>query len=325
MLVGDASADPPIPPALDIEAAESTEEEEGEEEKGKSVKIATRDLYLSYDSGTNMIIANGVRAKVDKVKELIARLDVPEKQVMIEARVVDAQTTFARDLGIQWSSLDESRPGIKREWYNTGANFEGATQFSTNRPTQDWTPNIGLAFGWLTNGGLGSIALDASLALGETDGKVHIISAPKVLTVNGGEAIISRGEVAYKEISTLDTIDVREMTAALSLTVTPTISADNSHVTMKVKVSDDKMFPNLEGKTEKTIETTLMVRTGETVVIGGIFKESRTIRDSGVPWVKDIPILGWLFKAEKKDQDKSELLIFLTPTVVDPLKVASGS
>jgi len=85
-------------------------------------------------------------------------------------------------------------------------------------------PNIGLAFGWLTDGGLGSIALDASLALGETDGKIHIISAPKVLTVNGGEALISRGNVAYKEIRTQDTIDVKEMTAALSLTVKPTIS-----------------------------------------------------------------------------------------------------
>jgi len=324
MLVGDPDADPPIPPALDIEAAESHEEEEGEEEKGKSVKISTRDLYLSYDSGTNVIIANGVRAKVDKVKELITRLDVPEKQVMIEARVVDAQTNFVRDLGIRWRSLDEKNPGFKREWYNTGANFEGVTQFSTNAPSTAWTPNIGLAFGWLTNGGLGSIALDASLALGETDGKVHIISAPKVLTVNGGEAVISRGTVAYKEISTLDTIDVREMTAALQLTVKPTISADNSHVTMQVKVSDDKMFPDLSGKTEKTVETTLMVRTGETVVIGGIFYKYTSEADSGVPWVKDIPILGWLFKAQEDTREKSELLIFLTPTVVDPLKMASG-
>ncbi len=317
MLVGDPDAKPPIRPALDIEGAESEEKEEGETEKGKSVKISTMDLYLSYDAGTNMIIANGVRAKVDKVKELITRLDIPQTQVMIEARVVDAVTTFARDLGIQWKSLDGTKPGFKREWYNTGANFDGLTQFSTNKPTTDWTPNIGLAFGWLTDGGLGSIALDASLALGETDGKIHIISAPKVLTVNGGEAVISRGEVAYKEISTLDTIDVREMTASLSLTVKPTISADNSHVTMVVKVTDDKMFPDLTGKTEKTIETTLMVRTGETVVIGGIYKKYNTKTDSGVPWVKDIPILGWLFKAEYSDLEKSELLIFLTPTVMD--------
>ena len=174
MLVGDPNADPPIRPALDIEAAESEEEEEGEEEKGKKVKIATLDLYLSYDPGTNMIIANGVRAKVDKVKELIARLDVPQKQVMIEARVVEATTLFSRDLGVQWQSLDGTQPGFSGDWYNSGS--WGDTQFSTSAPS-DWIANIGLSFGWLT--GLGSISLDASLALGESDGEANIISAPK--------------------------------------------------------------------------------------------------------------------------------------------------
>jgi type IV pilus assembly protein PilQ len=327
MLVGDKTSIPPLPPALDIEAAESKETEEGEQEKGKEVKIATLDLYLSFDAGTNVIIANGVRAKVDKVKELIAKLDVPEKQVMIEARVVEATTDFNRDLGIQWRSFDKARtnpvtgdnewiPGFRREWYDTGSNFGGLTQFSTNAPST-----------WVTDGGLGSIALDASLALAESDGKAHIISAPKVLTVNGGEAIISRGEVAYKEIATLNTTDIKEMTAALSLSVKPTISADNSHVTMRVKVTDDSLITNSEspdnpfpGKREKTIETTLMVRTGETIVIGGIYKKSEFLTDSGVPWLKDIPILGWLFKVEEKTLNKAELLIFLTPTVVGSMK-----
>ena len=87
---------------------------------------------------------------------------------------------------------------------------------------------------------------------------------------------------------------------------------------MLVKVTDDKMYTDLSGKTEKTIETTLMVRTGETVVIGGIFYKYSAKTDSGIPWLKDVPILGWLFKAEEDTREKSELLIFLTPTVVDP-------
>jgi len=337
MLVGDPNATPPILPALDIEAAESEEEEEGEEEKGKKVKIATLDLYLSYDPGTNMIIANGVRAKVDKVKELIAKLDIAEKQVMIEARVVDAQTGFTRDLGIQWRSLDGNNPGIQGDWYNSGTNSWGGGQFSTNAPG-GWAPTIGLALGWLTGGGLGSIALDASLALGEQDGKVHVISAPKVLTVNGGEAVISRGEVTYEPIRTLDTIDVKEMEAVLSLTVKPTISADNSHVTMVVEVTDDKPLPaeqrtdpqtgdvteSQSGKTKKSITTTLMVRTGDTVVIGGIYHKYEITVDTGVPWLMDIPILGWLFKAQHKDTTKTELLIFITPTVVDTLENRQG-
>ncbi|MCJ7684002.1 MAG: hypothetical protein MUO68_06870, partial [Desulfobacteraceae bacterium] len=277
------------------------------------------------------IIANGVRAKVDKVKELIAKLDVAQKQVMIEARVVDAQTDFTRDLGIQWKQLDGTRPGIQGEWYNSGTNSWGSSQFSTNAPS-GWSPTIGLALGWLTGGGLGSVALDASLALGETDGKVHVISAPKVLTVNGGEAVISRGTVTYEPIVSLNTVDVREMTAALSLTVRPTISADNSHVTMVVEVTDDRLMPGTvreseegiqetqSGKTEKTVTTTLMIRTGDTVVIGGIYHKREQTSDTGVPWLMDIPLLGWLFKAQHKEITKTELLIFITPTVVDALQ-----
>jgi type IV pilus assembly protein PilQ len=276
-----------------------------------------------------------VRAKVDKVKQLIAKLDKPEKQVMIEARIVEATTDFSRDLGIQWKSLDGTQPGISREWYNRGANFDGSGQFSTNAPN-NWAANIGLAFGWLTNGGLGSLNLDASLALGEEDGLARILSAPKVLTVNGGEAFISRGDIKYFPIRTLDTIDYEEIPALLSLKVSPTVSADNSHVTMVVEVTDDKSQPGTTaldpqtglpvgsppGRTTKQINSTLIVRTGETVVIGGIYQKEEATTDTGVPWIKDIPLLGWLFKAQRKTEGKVELLIFLTPSVVNPVERA---
>jgi len=85
---------------------------------------------------------------------------------------------------------------------------------------------------------------------------------------------------------------------------------------MKIEVTDDKVYTDLSGKTEKGIETTLMIKSGETVVIGGIFKEDRSEGESGIPWVKNIPILGWLFKAQTKTSEKSELLIFITPTVI---------
>ena len=134
MLVGDRDAKPPVMGILDIEGGESEEKEKGEEEQGKATKIKALDLYLSYDAGTNMIIANGVRAKVEKVKEFITKLDVAERQVMIEARVVEAQTNFSRDLGIRWSSLDQSNPGFQADWLNTGSNSMGSTQFSTNSP-----------------------------------------------------------------------------------------------------------------------------------------------------------------------------------------------
>jgi len=328
MLVGDKTANPPVPGILDIEGAESQEEEEGEETKGKKIKIATMDLYLSFDSGTNMIIANGVRAKVDKVKELVRKLDVPEKQVMIEARIVEATTGFTRDLGIEWKSLDGNNAGVRRKWYNADGTTRFDGSFSTNSPAA-WAPNIGLAFGFLTDGGLGSLALDASLALAQEDQKIKIISAPKVMTKNGGEAFISRGDVDYYSVRTLDTISFQEIPALLSLKVVPTVSADNSHVTMVVEVTDDKTkdqstSPNPEGgetssppgRTQKKITSTLIVKTGDTVVIGGIYQEDKRTGDSGVPFLKDIPLLGWLFKAERKEEAKVELLIFLTPTVI---------
>lgn len=329
MLVGDTTTTPPTPGILDIEGAKSKEKEEGEEEKGKDIEIATMDLYLSYDSGTNMVIANGVRAKVDKVKELVRKLDVPEKQVLIEARIVEATTGFTRDLGIEWKSLDGTRPGVERKWFNSDGTTRFDGTFSTNSPAS-WAGNIGLAFGFLTDGGLGSLALDASLALAQEDQKINIISAPKVMTKNGGEAFISRGDVDYYSVRTLDTISFEQIPAVLSLKVTPTVSADNSHVTMVVEVTDDKTkdqtvteTPGGEGestsppgRTEKKITSTLIVKTGDTVVIGGIYQEEERTGDSGIPFLKDIPLLGWLFKAERKEKVKVELLIFLTPTVV---------
>ena len=179
------------------------------------------------------------------------------------------------------------------------------------------------------SGGLGSLALDASLALAEEDQKINIVSAPKVMTINGEEAFISRGEIDYYSVRTLDTISFEQIPALLSLTVTPTVSADNAHVTMKVKVTDDqtktaKQTETEEGQTEsppgrttKEITSTLIVKTGDTVVIGGIYQKQERTSDSGIPFLKDIPLLGWLFKAERKEEAQVELLIFLTPTVIN--------
>ena len=226
---------------------------------------------------------------------------------------------------------DGNRPGVERKWYNADGTERFSGSFSTNKPAA-WVANIGLAFGWLTDGGLGSLALDASLALAQEDGKAKVISAPKVMTKNGGEAYIARGTVDYYSVRTLDTISFQEIPAVLSLKVVPTVSADNSHVTMVVEVTDDRTKEQKitktgegedaqesnspPGRTEKKITSTLIVKTGDTVVIGGIYQEVEQSSDSGIPFLKDIPLLGWLFKAERSVKDKVELLIFLTPTVL---------
>ncbi len=308
---------------------------------------------ISVDSRTNTIIVKDIASNIEESRKIVARFDTPVKQIMIEARIVDAKTEFSRELGVQWASLEKDpvtglpmRPGIVGQRRNTrsvpwegkplwdiykitdpepGDNWPSARgeeryggSFSTNGP-EGWAANIGLNLASLTSNALGAFALDASLALAEGEGKVKIISAPKVIASNGEKAVISRGDIIYKEIATAEGLDVKELPATLSLTVTPTVSFNN-YVSMKVQVTDDKVKTDLSGKTEKSIETNLMIRSGETVVIGGIFKEDSSSGESGIPWLKDIPILGWLFKAQIKTIEKTELLIFLMPTVIKTSK-----
>jgi type IV pilus assembly protein PilQ len=276
---------------------------------------------ISVDERTNTIIIKDISANIEEAKKIAKHFDTPVKQIMIEARIVDASTGFSRDLGVQWTSLERKwQKNVGTAWgtdpqqYTTPGDMVFIGDFATNAPT-GWVSNIGLNFATLTEGGLGTLSLDASLALAETEDKAKIISAPKVIASNGEQALISRGDIIYKEIVTADQRDIKELPATLSLTVTPTVSFNN-YVTMDIEVKDDKVYEDLSGKTEKAIKTKLMVMSGETIVIGGIFKEDTSETETGIPGLSKIPFLGWLFKASTKARARSELLIFLTPTVL---------
>ena len=301
MLIGDpADGKPPL-----IELTGANIDADGKRlDRDRNNDLANQDLYLTYDSGTNTIILNGTRSKIEKVQEIVMKLDIPEKQVVIQARIVDATDNFSRDLGVKWND------GTSYTW---GDNTTIGGTLETNSPV-DWVPNLGFTFSKLS--GLSAITLDASLALAEAEEKIKIISAPKVITINGHEASISRGSVLYRDQATSEQMDTKELEAVLSLKVTPTVSSDNSRVTMLVTVTDDEAL-NVNEKRMKNIVTKLMVQNGETVVIGGIYKENETIAEDGIPWAKDIPLLGWLFKAQRKSVNRSELLIFLTPQVIE--------
>ncbi len=284
-------------------------------------KIKSERGSISVDKRTNTIIMSDIASIIEKAKNMVKEFDTPVKQIMIEARIVDASTTFSRDLGVQWTNIEGQRRkegasfGIPTDatLFSAGGDLYGGS-FSTNAPS-GWSSNIGLSFGVLTSSGLGALTLNAQLALAETEGKVSVISAPKVIASNGETAVISRGDIIYKEIVTADTSGIEELEATLSLIVTPTVSFNN-YVTMQVEVTDDKAYADLSGKTEKSIKTKLMVKSGDTVVIGGIFKEDKAETETGIPGLSKIPILGWLFKAKTKSVERTELLIFLTPTVI---------
>jgi len=282
---------------------------------------------VSIDPRTNTVIITDIASIVEKGKNIIKRLDTPTKQIMIEARIVDASEDFSRDLGVQWRSLNGTQPGVNRLWqkrigmgwgsdptafgHYQDQSFGGS--FSSNAPVA-WVPNIGLRFATLTNRGLGTLALDASLALGESEGSAKVISAPKVIASHNKEATISRGSTFY--LPAAENVEPKEVEAKLSLTVTPRVSPNN-YVTMLVTVIDET--ETATGKTGKDIKTELIVKSGDTIVIGGIYEETTAGDEAGIPGLSKIPFLGWLFKAQKKVHSKSELLVFLTPTVLTHL------
>jgi len=277
------------------------------------------------DKRTNTIIMTDTASIIEKAKKLVKEFDAPVKQIMIEARIVEASTTFMRDLGVRWNSIGrrwQTRVGMgwgtdPTAFAQSGDIYTGGS-FSSNAPTADWSPNIGISFAQLTDSGLGTLTLDASLALAEAEGSIKVVSAPKVIASNNETATISRGSTFY--LPAADNVPPKEVQAKLSLKVKPTVSVSD-YVTMEVSVLDETQTGT--GKTGKDINTKLIVRSGDTIVIGGIYTERKKEDEAGIPGLSKIPFLGWLFKGKSKASDRSELLIFLTPTVLPPLRRAS--
>ncbi len=267
---------------------------------------------ISVDKGNKTIIYTDTAANIKKAKELKNRQDRPRKQVMIEARIVEATTTFSQGLGVNWFGQ-----------YETTHNIRGGTgnylyDFSTNFQSIPSDTIIGLSF---ANTALTKI-LQAEIGLAESQGTAKTLSAPKIITRDTVEATIKQGtQIAVPSGRDTQGQTIYEMVdAVLELKVTPKITP-NDMVIMNIEVKDD--FPdyanvvadNVPIKT-KNAQTEMMVASGDTVVIGGIFKENSSVNQEGIPWLHKIPVLGSLFGVDKTSSDKVELLIFLTPTVI---------
>jgi type IV pilus assembly protein PilQ len=289
---------------------------------------------ISIDVRTNTIIIKDISEVLEEAKKTVKQFDTPVKQIMIEARIVEAGTSFTRDLGVRWGFGDV--PGVNAQrrsntgvafgiptdatTYTTGMDSLRGGTFSSNAP-EGWSPNLGFSIGYLTSSTLGAITINAEIALAETEGKIKIISAPKVIASNGESAKIGRGSEFY--LPPAENVEPKEVTAELSLEVTPTVSF-NDFVTMEVAVKDENQT-SATSKTTKNVTTKLMIKSGETIVIGGIYTEQAAEDEGGIPYLRSIPGLGWLFKAQIKTRQRAELLIFLTPTVVSTVKKAQAS
>ncbi len=266
---------------------------------------------IAPDARTNRVIVTDIEPAIEKMTALLKALDIPERQVMIEARIVEATSTFTRDLGIQWGIHTRDGTDVDAGWGGILTGTAPTDVGSTFGPGAA----ASISFGKLIANG----TLDLKLSAAASTGQVKIISTPKVVTLNNKAAKIAQGQsIPYQTVSAEGT-KTEFVEAALTLEVTPHITADGS-VSMKIKASNNSAGAAPAGTpppiNKKEATTELLVKNGETTVIGGIYVDNDSESEDGVPFLKDVPLLGWLFKSNNKFKSKSELLIFITPKIV---------
>jgi len=270
---------------------------------------------VSEDERTNTLIITAIRSDIDRIKIYLARMDVPERQVMIEARIVEASSTFTQNLGVSWGvhyrDGSSSFLGI-----NTLDNSFGGLTTPTVTSGQSGVPgtNMGISFGRLAS----NIQLDMRLNAAATAGLIKIVSTPKIATLNNKTAKITQGQsIPYVNTTSTAGATTQFVQAVLSLEVKPHINA-NGTIGMEIKATNNSAGAgNPPPINTKEATTEMLLKDGETTVIGGIYKEDETQSEEGVPFLMDIPFLGRLFKSSETRKIKSELLIFITPRILN--------
>lgn len=293
---------------------------------------------ITVDDRTNSIIAYQPQERLDELRRIVSQLDIPVRQVMIEARIVEANVGYDKSLGVRWGGAyhngnwnsygKNGNMGIKdKEGYNCGP-FQGQCTFPTrdNSPTpfvdmgaKDATSGIGIGF--ITD----NIILDLQLSAMEKTGNGEVVSQPKVVTSDKETAKILKGsEIPYQEASSSGATSTSFKEAALSLEVTPQITPDN-RIIVEVKVTKDAPdFQNaLNGVppiNKNEVNAKILVNDGETIVIGN----TQTKAVDKVPFLGDLPYLGRLFRRDTVSDTKNELLVFLTPRIMNNQAIAIG-
>ena len=268
---------------------------------------------ISVDIDKNMIIANDIPKAIERIREIIRILDQVTPQVLIEARIVEANTDFTRDIGFDWGTVSIGSFSLGDVFQVTGIDMT-----SDNIPVTA-SNNGSIGFGLSKLSGTSFDIIDARLQLGESEGKTRIISAPKILTLDGKLAVIKQGfEIAYLERDSAGGSSVKFKNVDLELRVRPKVTPDN-RVMLAVQVQKDDVVDLLVENpplSTNQANTELLLEDGETIVIGGIIKATVSEGEDGIPGLRKIPGLGLLFKYSSKTDQQKELLIFLTPKIV---------
>lgn len=301
---------------------------------------------VAHDERTNVLIVEDIRDNLDQAERLVRTLDTQTPQVLIEARMVEGTTKFSRTLGIQWGGglffsqrggnptglVFPSNLGLAGGADNadqlSGTPTAGVPfppNFAVNLPAQNVNSGVGLNLGSIGNFGF----LNARLSAAESSGQAKVISAPRVTTLNNKRARITQGVDITIPVVTANTMTVQVIHAALTLDVTPHVTADGS-ILMALNIQND--VPDFTQRTidvpavqTKQAETEMLVNDGDTAVIGGIYTRNQGESTDQTPFLGSIPILCWLFKSYTETDDRSEMLVFITPRIVNRAGGAGGA
>ena len=292
---------------------------------------------VTIDQRTNTLLITDTAEKILEIRELVTKLDYAVQQVMIESRIVIAQSDFAHELGVRFgvtalhlgsnigviaadgNAADIINPAINPRDDGLLDIPSYPNRYQVNLPAADDNRGtLGLSF--LT----GDVILDLELSALESEGEGEVISTPRVVTANQAEAFIQQGvEIPYQQASSSGATNVQFKEAVLELKVVPLITPDN-RIQMDLEVRQDTVgeiftgalgaeIPSID---TRELQTTVLVANGDTVVLGGIFQDETSSNEEKVPWLGDVPGLGVLFRRRGNETKKRELLIFVTPTIV---------
>jgi len=294
---------------------------------------------LQIDERTNTVVVIDVKANRKNIASLLTRLDTPTPQIQIEARIVEARSTFEREIGVQWggnataSGATGNSTGLifPNSVGVTGAGDDNQTISTGVVAPSDFAVNLPAAVGSGAGGAIGlslgsvggNFNLNLRLSALEDQGTVRIVSAPKITVVNNVKAKISSGVSIPISVISANGVNTQFVPADLSLEVTPSVSQKDCAITMDVSIKKNEAdFVNTGARGDPTIlrkeaSTRILVADGSTTVVGGIYTRNTGLSYSKVPFFGDLPVVGWFFKKRKENDDRTELLVFITPKITN--------
>ena len=293
---------------------------------------------VTIDARTNTLIVKDTAETISNIRDLISKIDIAVKQVMIEARIVSATDTFSKELGVKWGILSQGAASNRNllvggnlstidslKTYTTATNADGTTYpvYSGLTAANNLSVNLGatnaagsIAFGLLS---ISDLLLDLELSAMQADNKGEVISSPKVLTADKQTARIMSGtQIPYQEASASGATSTSFVEAALSLEVTPNITPEGRiGMDLSIENGSPTIVNGATAVSKDSIKTNVVVDDGQTVVLGGVFKNTLGNDVTKIPFLGDLPYVDRFFKRTSKTNNKQELLIFVTPKLVN--------